>query len=375
MTESTHSSPSALALTPRPATLADLDDLVRLENTCFTADRLSRRSLRHFITKSHSKFWVMGSPAVAYGLVLFHRGTSLARIYSLAVAPEARGRGYARQLIEAMEASAIAEGALFIRLEVADDNLSALHLYQSFGYEPIRRLTEYYEDGHDGIRMEKRLHINPHKPRELCFYPQSTEFTCGPASLLMAMRQSDSSTELNQAAELNLWREATTIYMTTGHGGCSPHGLALALHKRGFVTQLRVSSEETPFLQSVRDPRKKQVVEGIHQDFLQQIMAAGIPVSTAPLEVPELRQLLEDGFMVVLLISTYQLNRNKAPHWIWLVHMDDKYAYINDPDVDEEEWQTELDNIYVPVPLERFSKMMKYGKNQYRAAVLFHTQP
>lgn len=374
MTNAIHSPPSTM-LTPRPATLADLDNLVHLENICFTTDRLNRRSLRHFITKSHSKFWVMGTPAVAYGLVLFHRGTSLARIYSLAVSPKARGLGYAKQLVEAMEASAVAEDALFIRLEVADDNLSAMHLYQRLGYEPIRRLTEYYEDGHDGIRMEKRLHRNLHKPRELCFYPQSTEFTCGPACLLMAMRQSDASTELSQIAELNLWREATTIYMTTGHGGCSPHGLALALHKRGFVTQLRTSSEETPFLQSVRDTQKKQVVEGIHQDFLKQIATAGIPVSTTPLEVEELKQFLRDGFMVVMLISTYQLNRNKAPHWIWLVHMDEHYAYINDPDVDEDEWQTELDNIYVPVPLERFAKMMMYGKNQYRAAVLFHSKP
>ncbi len=358
--------------TPRPATLADLDDLVKLEERCFTSDRLSRRSLRHFITKSHCQLLVIGAPVEAYGLVLFHRGTSLARIYSLAVAPEARGRGYAKQVIAAMEESAMAEGSLFIRLEVADDNLSAMGLYQSLGYEPIRRLTEYYEDGHDGIRMEKRLHRNLHKPQNLCFYPQSTEFTCGPASLLMAMRQSDPNTELSQVAELNLWREATTIYMTTGHGGCSPHGLAIALHKRGFATQLRVSSEETPFMQSVRDPKKKQVIEKIHQDFLSQMSKAGISISTRPLDTAELKQILQDGYLVVMLISTYLLNRNKAPHWIWLVHMDDNFAYINDPDVDEDEWQTALDNIYVPVPLERFARMMKYGRNQYRAAVIFN---
>lgn len=359
-------------LSPRPATLADLNALVDLENTCFASDNLSRRSLRHFLTRSHGQCWVIGSPVLAYGLVLFRRGTSLARIYSLAVAPQARGKGYAKQLIEVMESSALAEGALFIRLEVADDNASALRLYQSLGYEPIQHLTEYYDDGHDGIRMEKRLRRNLHKPADVCFYPQTTDFTCGPACLLMAMRQSDAGTELSEIAELNLWREATTIYMTTGHGGCSPHGLALALHKRGFAVQLRVSSEQTPFLQSVRDPGKKRVVEKIHQDFLQQIAVAGIPVSTLPLELQELKQVLQDGFKVVMLISTYQLNRNKAPHWVWLVHMDENYAYINDPDVDEDEWHTELDNIYVPVPLERFAKMMKYGKNQYRAALVFH---
>jgi len=35
--------------------------------------------------------------------------------------------------------------------------------------------------------------------------------------------------------EINLWREATTIFMTSGHGGCHPIGLALAASAGNFL--------------------------------------------------------------------------------------------------------------------------------------------
>ena len=108
--------------------------------------------------------WVIGDPIEAYGLVLFHRGTCLARIYSLAVSPESRGKGYGRLLIEQLEQASEEHGTLFIRLEVSDSNTNAIRLYEAMHYQPIRRLPQYYEDGHDGIRMEKRLLRHLTKP-------------------------------------------------------------------------------------------------------------------------------------------------------------------------------------------------------------------
>lgn len=48
----------------------------------------------------------------------------------------------------------------------------------------------------------------------------------------------------NETAELEIWREATTI-----HGGCGPVGLALALKRRGFAA-LVVVSHDGLFLKS-----------------------------------------------------------------------------------------------------------------------------
>ena len=38
----------------------------------------------------------------------------------------------------------------------------------------------------------------------------------------------DPGLTLDRTLELRVWREATTIFMTSGHGGCGPDGLALA---------------------------------------------------------------------------------------------------------------------------------------------------
>jgi hypothetical protein len=51
---------------------------------------------------------------------------------------------------------------------------------------------------------------------------------------MMAMKALDPAMELNRTLELRLWREATTIFMTSGHGGCGPYGLALSAYRRGF---------------------------------------------------------------------------------------------------------------------------------------------
>lgn len=355
---------------PRRATLNDLPELTQLENLCFSSDRLSSRSFRYFLTRSQAEIWITGEPIAAYGLVLFHRGTSLARIYSLAVNPAARGQGLGRKIMDALEESARQHNALFIRLEVAVDNQSALQLYLSMGYEAIRKLHHYYESGHDGIRMEKRLQIAKPKPAHLPYYAQTTDFTCGPAAMLMAARNVNPNQPYNQIEELNIWREATTIFMTTGHGGTSPFGLALAARRRGYRARLWVSHQDAPFLDSVRNAEKKSVIELIHQEFIRQTTQQKIKIEKFPKGIQAIRNALRKGEQIILLISTYRLNRNKEPHWIWLVNMDDTYAYINDPEVDDKEWKTPVDAIYVPVPLTEFSKMIRYGRNQYRAALL-----
>ena len=65
-------------------------------------------------------------------------------------------------------------------------------------------------------------------------YNQSLDFTCGPASLMMAIRALDKTQPLDRAHELQLWREANTVFMGKGHPGSSPYGLALAAWRRGF---------------------------------------------------------------------------------------------------------------------------------------------
>jgi len=90
-------------------------------------------------------------------VVFFRRGSSVARLYSLASQPESRGKGVGTALVEATEAAAKQRRCTTLRLEVRTDNASAIKLYERLGYRCIASLPGYYQDGADGWRYEKRL--------------------------------------------------------------------------------------------------------------------------------------------------------------------------------------------------------------------------
>ncbi len=111
----------------RPALASDLDQLVLLEKASFDTDQLSRRSLKHWISTEHRALLVaeLEQAIVGYVLIIYHPGTRLARVYSLAVAAGHRGMGIAKLLMAAGEQAASDAGRLHLRLEVSVDNTAA----------------------------------------------------------------------------------------------------------------------------------------------------------------------------------------------------------------------------------------------------------
>lgn len=143
----------------RPATAADIDALVALEAGFPAEDRFDRRTWRRLMA---GKTAILVSESERDGLLaaavmLYRQGARTARLYSLTVSPEARGKGLARQLLAACEADAAARGASAVRLEVRASNSSALRLYEAGGYRVIATLESYYPDGEAALRMEKSL--------------------------------------------------------------------------------------------------------------------------------------------------------------------------------------------------------------------------
>jgi len=247
----------------RVADQHDLARLVEIENSCFTSDILSRRSFQRFLRPGAHEIIVaeVNREIVGYVLVLFRTGTSLARLYSIAVTPAHRGKGIAEKLVHAAEQSGRNHDCAFMRLEVSVHNTGASKLYNKLGYRLIGEIENYYDDGSDAHRMEKRIFSGVEQEKAVSpYYEQSTDFTCGPAALMMAMKLLDPGYEFNRQEELQIWREATTIFMTSGHGGCSPYGLALSAWDRGYDVELYTNQVEPPFIDSVRDQDKKDVI-------------------------------------------------------------------------------------------------------------------
>ena len=194
----------------RHASTADIEKLLKLENVSFDSDRLSRRSFRYLLTKGNAVTLVeeQNDDLCGYAMLLFNTGTSLARLYSFAVAPDWRGKGIGFALLEAIEEEAVKHDCVALRLEIRKDNAPGIALYKKFGFHEFGEHLDYYEDHMDALRMEKSLssHLKPETER-VPFYPQTLEFTCGPACLLMAMKALNPLQMVDRKEELRLWRE------------------------------------------------------------------------------------------------------------------------------------------------------------------------
>lgn len=143
----------------RPARDGDLDTIQSIEDRSFDRDRFPRRNLRRLLSSRSVAALLAesGGLAIGYALLLFRKGAGVARLYSIAIDPTARGQGAAAALLEAAVAAAQRRGATRLRLELRSSNNSALRLYERAGFTILEPEAGYYADGEDAIRMELRL--------------------------------------------------------------------------------------------------------------------------------------------------------------------------------------------------------------------------
>lgn len=152
--------PATAAVRVRRAELSDLDDLVALENNTFDHDLLSRAQYRRHLDSDSALVLVASANHRRFlgtAVVFFRKGSRVARLYSIASKPAARGKGVGTALLEAVEAAARQRRCESVRLEVRDDNAGAIRLYERHGYRHIGHYSHYYEDGSHAWRFEKRL--------------------------------------------------------------------------------------------------------------------------------------------------------------------------------------------------------------------------
>ncbi|MFI0848573.1 GNAT family N-acetyltransferase [Mesorhizobium sp. IMUNJ 23232] len=146
-----------MSLKIRPARASDLDALVAVEQAVFDADRISRRSWRSFLARPSAVILIAedGGHVAGCCVILFRAGSDVARLYSIAASPGRSGVG--RALLAEAERTSARRGAKIMRLEVRDDNLRAISLYEKSGYISFGRKPDYYADGATALRFEKPL--------------------------------------------------------------------------------------------------------------------------------------------------------------------------------------------------------------------------
>ncbi len=85
-----------------------------------------------------------GSETSPAGFVLCRIAADEVEVLTIATRPDHRRQGVALALLDTALAAALARGAASMFLEVAVDNLAALALYRSRGFEAVGRRPGYY---------------------------------------------------------------------------------------------------------------------------------------------------------------------------------------------------------------------------------------
>jgi len=138
------------------ATIRDLGSVRRLENACFDKDAWPLLDLIAVLT------WpdVIRLKAVEDGIMVgFIAGDprpsqALAWIATIGVDPRYQRRGIGRALLRACEEQIKLPR---VRLTVRVSNTGAISLYEREGYHTFEIWKNYYNDGEDGLVMDKIL--------------------------------------------------------------------------------------------------------------------------------------------------------------------------------------------------------------------------
>lgn len=80
-------------------------------------------------------------------------GGDLGHIKDIAVHPDRRGEGIGSTLLTRALTVLESDGADSVKLEVRASNDVAKHLYRRFGFDVLRTVPGYYEDGEDAVVM------------------------------------------------------------------------------------------------------------------------------------------------------------------------------------------------------------------------------
>lgn len=133
----------AARLQIRPARPADAGVMALLERRCFS-DPWSAEAFGTVLRTPHVHLEVAEENDVLVGYFVGRAVAGEGEILNLAVAPEARGRGFGAALLEHGLGVLTAAGAQEVFLEVRAGNAAAIALYARRGFRQVGRRARYY---------------------------------------------------------------------------------------------------------------------------------------------------------------------------------------------------------------------------------------
>ena len=142
------------------ATVKLLDKLLAIEKQSFGKEAFTRQHIVYLMTDYNAIALAARVNDEIAGFMIARIDTEknlpIGHILTLDVSPLHRRKGIAEKLLHETEALLKQQGVKECRLEVREDNVAAINLYQKLGYTKIGKLEKYYNDAH-GLYLKKAL--------------------------------------------------------------------------------------------------------------------------------------------------------------------------------------------------------------------------
>jgi len=167
------------------------------------------------------------------------------------------------------------------------------------------------------------------------YYEQTSEFTCGPACVLMVMKYFDPKLELTRQLEFEVWRHCNMI----GTKGADPFGLSIPLIDAGH--EVRLITQHKTVVNTKRWKRRltragftRQEAElsffGIRQNKLR-ALARNLPVQYKRPRVRDIADAAGAGYVPIALVHMGVIHSLNVPHWVVVTDVDERSVLFNDP--------------------------------------------
>jgi hypothetical protein len=157
-------------------------------------------------------------------------------------------------------------------------------------------------------------------------YFQATDFTCGPACLMMAMAALDEGYIPNHLDELVIWREANLVMQGAPPAGCGPYGLARAAIRRGFDVEVYEHKARNIIVELSKRPEEVPILETITRHDRSHAIKEGCRIHEAPLSRELISGLIERGRQIIALTFEFV-----DGHWVIVHDIVGKNVFIIDP--------------------------------------------
>jgi len=143
------------------ASIRLLDKLYEIEKQCFGQEAFTKQQLTYLFTTYNAIGLAARVNSDIAGFAIARlgigRNISFGHILTVDIAPAYRRKGIAQKLLQEIEAIFREKGIEECRLEVREDNVAALNLYQKLGYKKVGKLKKYYGKAH-GLYLQKTLY-------------------------------------------------------------------------------------------------------------------------------------------------------------------------------------------------------------------------